>query len=90
MKTVRWTPHAEGKLRAREIESFEVELTVTHPDAIMPGQAPRRIYQRKYYDKMMGEEMLLRVVVEETQSELVVVTVYRTSKVRKYIQDPDS
>lgn len=29
-------------------------------------------------------EMLLRVVVEETDSEVVVVTLYRTSKFRKY------
>jgi len=28
--------------------------------------------------------MLVRVVVEETESELVVVTLYKTSKLRKY------
>ena len=50
----------------------------------MPGNPPREIYQKRYHDPLLGEEMLLRLVVEETALELVVVTLYKTSKLRKY------
>jgi hypothetical protein len=33
---------------------------------------------------VLGQEMLLRLVVEETEKERVVVTVYRTSRLDKY------
>jgi len=33
---------------------------------------------------VLETEMLLRVVVEETDTELMVVTLYKTSKFRKY------
>jgi hypothetical protein len=39
---------------------------------------------RRYTDAVLQTPMLLRVVVEETPSELVVVTLYKTSKFGKY------
>jgi hypothetical protein len=39
---------------------------------------------RRYFDEILRAEMLLRVVVEETDAELTVVTLYKTSKFRKY------
>ena len=39
---------------------------------------------RRYFDEIVGAEMLLRVVVEETDVELTVVTLYKTSKFAKY------
>ncbi len=50
----------------------------------MPGQPPRQIFMRRYLDEILEAEMLLRVVVEETNAEMVVVTLYKTSKFRKY------
>jgi hypothetical protein len=54
------------------------------PDSIVSGQAPRSILMRRYFDNILETEMLLRIVVEETDAELVVVTLYKTSKFRKY------
>ncbi len=72
-----------GTGRARGLRE-QAEQTLAAPDRIAPGKSPRVIYQRRYHDALLGEEMLLRLVVEETEMELVVVTVYKTSKIRKY------
>jgi len=42
---------------------------------------------RVYFDPVLQKEMLLRVVVEETADELVVVTVYKTSQIDRYLKD---
>jgi hypothetical protein len=54
------------------------------PDAVVPGRPPRQIYMRRYPDAVLQTEMLLRVVVEATAEELVIVTLYKTSKFAKY------
>ena len=64
MKQVRWTNHALQELAAREVSREQVEQTFATPDRIVPGNAPRLIYQRRYHDSILGAEMLLRVVVD--------------------------
>jgi hypothetical protein len=49
----------------------------------------REIYQSHFIDSK-GKLKLLRVVVEETADELVVVTVYPTSQIRRYWKDDKS
>ena len=71
-------------LAARDILREEAERTLAVPDRIAEGRPPRFIYQRRYHDALLGEEMLLRVVIEETELERVVVTLYKTSKFTKY------
>ena len=44
----------------------------------------RIIAQSKYYDKIEGKEMLLRVVAIESATHCKVVTVYKTSRIDKY------
>ncbi len=83
-KPVRWTPHAVRSLAAREIDRAEAETAISHPDSVAPGQSPRRVFQRLYFDRTLEREMLLRVVVEERPTELVVVTAYKTSRFDKY------
>jgi hypothetical protein len=84
MKPTRWSAHARKKAAIRELKEYEVEQTIARPDSIVPGQWPRRIFMRRYFDEVLRAEMLLRVVVEETDSELTVVTLYKTSKFAKY------
>jgi hypothetical protein len=38
------------------------------------------------FDKLLQQEMLLRVVVEDTTSERIVVTVYKTAQLGKYLK----
>jgi hypothetical protein len=71
-------------LSKREVEQEEADQTLMNPDDIQQAETSRTIYQRVYFDKVLGQEMLLRLVVEETEKERVVVTVYRTSRLDKY------
>ena len=84
MKPIRWSAHARKKAAKREVQENEVERTVARPDSIVPGQSRRRIFMRRYFDAILETEMLLRVVVEETDTLLTVVTLYKTSKFAKY------
>ena len=84
MKPIRWSAHARKKAAKREVQENEVERTIARPDSIMPGQSRRRIFVRRYFDPILETEMLLRVVVEETDVELTLVTLYKTSKFAKY------
>lgn len=85
MKPIRWTTHALKQAAAREISAAEVEQALAHPDAITAGQPPRQIFMRRYFDGLLQTEMLLRVVVEETEAERVVVSLYKTSRFAKYL-----
>ncbi len=84
MKPIRWSAHARKKAANREVQENEVERTILRPDSIVLGQSRRRIFMRRYFDAILETEMLLRVVVEETDTQLTVVTLYKTSKFAKY------
>lgn len=86
MKPIRWTPHALQNLVDREVALGEAERTLTQPEFIVPGQLPRSIYMRRYFDSVLQQEMLLRVIVEEAMTEIVVVSVYKTSQIGRYIR----
>lgn len=80
-------PHALYRANARLIDPETVRDAITSPDRIASGDPPRRIYMKRYTEPGTGRPMLIRAVVEETTSELVVVTLYVTSKVAKYLSE---
>ena len=86
MKSIRWTLHALQNLTDREIDQEEVNQALDQPTVITPGQIPRSIYMRPYFDKVLQQKMLLRVIVEETIGERVVVSVYKTSQITRYLK----
>ena len=85
-KPVRWTDHALDNLGDREIARPEADRALREPEAVAPGDAGRQVLMRRYSDEVLGQEMLLRIVVEETSSERVVVTAYKTSRFKKYLK----
>lgn len=86
MKPFRWLPHALKNLADREIPRIEAEQTLNRPEAVVPARAGRQFFMRRYIDIRFQQEMLVRALVEETAQEQVVVTVYITSKVDKYMK----
>ncbi len=42
---------------------------------------------RRYHDTDLGQIMLLRIVIEETAEERVVVTIYKTSRIANYLRE---
>ena len=86
MKPVRWSAHALDNLLDREIDRTEVEISLKNPDFEVPGKASRRVLMRRYFDNVLKQKMLLRIVLEEIISEIVVITVYKTSQIHKYLK----
>ncbi len=85
-KPVRWSPHALDALNDRKINRLEVLRAVAAPEFVVPDPPGRDVYMRRYFDALLGQEVLLRVVVEEAETELVVVTAYKTSQLRQYLK----
>ena len=78
------TGHARLEAQRRGIELDLVLSIVEHPQQKVPSLKNRLVLQSKYHDKIIGKEMLLRVIVEPAGNDLKVVSVYRTSKINKY------
>jgi hypothetical protein len=79
-------PHAAQNLHDRAISVEQVEKTLKEPDAVGSGYDNRLVYFRRYFDLELGQEMLLCVVIEETETQRVVVTGYKTSKIKRYLK----
>jgi len=86
VKPVRWSRHALKNLSDREIDRTEADKTLAEPEVVAPGQPPRQVLMRRYFDRLLQQEMLLRIVVEDTASERIVVTVYKTAQLSKYLK----
>jgi hypothetical protein len=86
MKPVRWSPHAIDNLADREIDRAAAEKTLANPEFVVPGQLPRLVLMHRYFDQVLQQEMLLRMVVEDTSTERIVITVYKTSQIAKYLK----
>ena len=70
----------------RDIDQTEVEHTIAAPDHSILDPPRRAVLMRRYFDVHLGRQMLLRAVVEETPDERVVITVYKTSRIAKYLK----
>lgn len=87
-KPVRWSDHALRSIASREIDREEAERTLAEPESVAPGGPSRQVLMRRYFDEALRQEMLLRIVVEDTTSGRIVVTAYRTSRIEKYLKGP--
>lgn len=85
MMEVLFSDHAEFELSNRHIERAIVELVVTSPDAVRRGRLGRKIFQKLLFDPILDKSMLFRVIVDETEFPPLVVTVYKTSRIDKYL-----
>jgi hypothetical protein len=80
-KAVRLSPHAREKLkRLMQIGVTEVTVirTVQNPESSVLGYFGRKIAQSS-----LSDELLLRVIYEETDNSILVVTIY-PAKRRRY------
>ncbi|MFN8663728.1 MAG: DUF4258 domain-containing protein [Thermomicrobiales bacterium] len=86
MRRTRWTIHALRAMEDRHIQISEVEKALIAPEMVAIDPPLRAVFMRRYLASDLGREMLLRVVVEETSTERVIITVYRTSQIDKYLK----
>jgi hypothetical protein len=76
--------HALGELARRDIARADLEAVLAAPGQIVPEHGGIVCYQSQ--STYAGKPCLLRVMVNEAADPMMVVTVYRTSKIRKYWQ----
>ena len=86
MKPIRWSSHALKNPADREITREDAQRTLTEPEVVQPVRQSRRFLMRRYFDPRLEQRMLLRLLVEEAPAEDVVITVYSTSKIDKYMR----
>ena len=79
-----FSDHAERQLQERELSREIVIQTVRKPDGVVEGRAGRKIAQRVVHQG--GVDWLFRVVYVEERGKLVIVTMYRTTKISKYLK----
>ena len=87
MKPFRWSTHAIDNLAVREIPRAEADKTLADPELVSRASSSRHFLMRRYFDDRFQREMLVRALVEETPQERVVITVYITSKIGKYMKE---
>lgn len=76
----RLSDHVKLQMAERQITEELIYETLAHPATIMQGKGKRKIYQKIKGDK------LIRVVTEQE----IVITVYLTDKIKKYIKESTS
>ncbi len=79
-----FSEHALFEMERRGIEQELVKKAIINPQQKFPAKKGRTVVQIKYYDNAQAHDMLLRVMGEETTAFFEVVTVYKTSKIKKY------
>ena len=79
---IRLTAHAEEQAQRRRLPQEEILEVVRVPQQTVPVREGREVRQ----SLVDNGRYLLRVVVDTSETELVVVTMYKTSKIRKFWQ----
>ena len=78
-----FSEHSLQEMRRRNISQHQVEEIIENPQQKVRGKHQRMVYQSQIISDD-GKPYLLRVVVDENLSPILVITVYLTSKIQKY------
>lgn len=81
---LRFTFHAEEQMLVRELPRDVVLDTIENPQQRVATRTRRLIYQSQYFDPVEQRVMLIRAIVEADGGDLIVISVYKTSKIEKY------
>ena len=78
-----FSAHVLQEMARRNISRESVEAVLDNPEQVVSGKNDHTIYQSRL-DFGGGKIYLVRVIVDPTVEPLLVITVYRTSKIKKY------
>ena len=79
---IQFTEYAKLQMREREIEYRDVLETVRSPGQILSGKKRRKTAQKRL--ERNRQKGLLRVILKEKAKVKIIITVYWTSKIKKY------
>lgn len=77
----RLTDHAREEAERRQIPLDVLDAVLNNPGQVVETHSGRKVYQSQI--EIEGKLYIVRAIVEETDP-LTVVTVYRTSNIKKY------
>ena len=80
---MRISKHAQSEIAERRIPERMLRELLDAPQQIAPGHSGRVIYQSQF-DFGIGKRRLVRAIIDPQTTPPTVVTVYQTSKMRKY------
>jgi Domain of unknown function (DUF4258) len=80
--------HARAEALRRGINEETALKVARTPEQRIAGRSGREVRQSRVIDPASGKLQLVRVVVEIRAGEETIVTVYRSSKIRKYWSEP--
>lgn len=75
--------HAQEEMDRRGITRNLVESILNGPQQIVEEYGQKKAYQ-SIIEEGTGKDYLVRIITDDAVDPAVVVTVYKTSKVRKY------
>lgn len=81
--TAVFSRHARIEIQRRKIEKRHALKVMKNPQQRFKV-GDNCVYQSKYFDRHLKKEMLLRVFIKEDIKSLLVITLYKTSKINKY------
>jgi len=77
---IRLTKHALERIKSRNISFVEIREAVMRPDVTFKDKYGNTIAQKQSNDK------ILRVVYRKKENDIIIITAYKTSKIRKYLK----
>lgn len=83
----RLTDHARLEMKRRGIVESQVAQVLAAPEQVQAVRSGRAVYQSRIEFAALSKVYLLRVFVDFDRQPPEVVTVYRTSKIKKYWRD---
>ena len=79
-----FTEHALFEMKRREIAKEHIQAAIENPEQLIDEYSGRLCFQNKYFDEIENNEMILRVIAEKSKDDYVIITAYKTSKIKKY------
>ena len=86
MENFSLSKHAKEQLKVREIDEKLVWQVVEKPHQVIEDSSEKVVYQSIMIDEDR-EDYLVRVFVNIAKHPKLIITVYKTSKIRKYWKD---
>ena len=77
--------HAAVEIQRRNIQPDDIQQVFRNPQQVLPARPGRQIYQSII--DMNEKSYLIRLIIDEGNPPIL-VTAYRTSKIKKYWRQP--
>lgn len=83
---IQFSNHALERMRSRNLTTDQIKEAIKNPDEQFHNQIGTVIHKIQNDDESQ-EKYLLRVFYREDESKIVIISAYKTSKIKKYWKD---